>query len=82
MRDLLPNGQYVLEHWRKYRPNVVKELEADGSLFEVVQERADEAAELAERLWKQGVPGPVATLQADRELIFLPDYDSTDEDRD
>jgi hypothetical protein len=80
--DLMPDGRYILEHWRAYRPNVVRQLEAEGQLYQHVQDIADEAAARAEALWKQGVPGPEATLQADRELIFLPDDDPTDEDQD
>ncbi len=78
--DLGGLGLIAENHWREYRPNVVKALEAKGTLYDHLLEAEESAAEMMEDLWKQGVDPEARREIALKEFILLPDHDPTNEE--
>ena len=67
--DLDMMGIFAERHWRKHRPRAVRMLMAQGTLYDELHEAAQNAAEMHERLFKEGVPGPEADILATKEWI-------------
>jgi hypothetical protein len=68
---LLPLGETILEHWRKYRPQMCKELEREGKLLQTVESVQNQVIDTTQDLHEKKVPW--ATIQeVTREMWALP----------
>ena len=71
--DLEGLGRIAEKHWRKHRPKLVAQLEAEGTLYDHLYEAQQSAAEMYGQLSQEGQPDAVADELAMKEFIFLPD---------
>lgn len=62
----------ALDHWKKWRPKMVKEMRADGTLNEAVQRASKEAARQVASLMEAGYQQHEAEEVVLPELILLP----------
>lgn len=73
--DLLSFGLAAEKHWREFRPKMVKELEAEGDLWELLKEAEDRTLDLIGEMLKNGAHPAEAQTTAMREFILLPPED-------
>ena len=59
--------QMALKHWKEWRPKMVKEMQADGTLNQRVQDASKEAAKQVAQLMAAGAQ------QHEAEEMVLPD---------
>jgi hypothetical protein len=71
--EMTPLAYMVIDTWKMTRPMATKRLRAEGKLEEVAALTAYRIAELAENLWKGGMDGMEAQLEAERQLLHIPD---------
>jgi hypothetical protein len=62
----------ALNHWKQWRPNMVKELRAEGSLNEEVQKASRLASEQIANLMQKGFQKHEAEEMVLPETILLP----------
>lgn len=65
----------ALDHWKKWRPKMVRELQKAGQLNEAAQEASREAARQVAELMRAGYQKHEAEEVVLRELILLPPED-------
>ena len=54
--ELTPLAGKIHQTWKISRPNAIARMKAMGTLAEELNEAADQAAEIHESLFRQGVP--------------------------
>jgi intracellular sulfur oxidation DsrE/DsrF family protein len=64
-------GQNIKNHYKKFRPKVYRQLVREGKAAEFFQRKEDQAAELGELLWKQGL-APDQIRELIRDQFFPP----------
>ena len=71
--DLDGIGLKAEREWRLHRPELVKALEREGTLYEVLVQLQENVEALYQRLRNQGVQSLEAISLAEREYVSLPD---------
>ena len=69
--DLNGWGRKAEKHWRTFLPAMVKQLEAEGRLYEVLVQVEEDANLTLGQLLKKGVPAEEAILEMEREHLIL-----------
>lgn len=62
----------ALDHWKEWRPKMVKEMRADGTLNEAAQKASKRAAEQVANLMAKGLQKHEAEEYVLPETILLP----------
>lgn len=65
----------AFRHLKKHRPKLFRELQQRGEVLAEVKDQAQQANDLYEHLWKNGVNAFEAHNRALREFILLPDVE-------
>ncbi len=67
-----PVHRAIERHWREHRPQMVRQLEATGRLYQAVEYAANQTAEASSALMRQGVPAPQADELTRERWAYLP----------
>lgn len=71
--DLNQWAMTALRNWKRNKPHVVRQLEANGQLVELLEEAAESAEQMYDQLVARGMSTYEALNMATREYLIFPD---------